>query len=149
MLTQEKLKQLFKYDEEGYLVNLVDRGRSAKAGDRAGRGKPTNYRQVRIDGKQLREHRLIWLLLKGEWPEVVDHIDHDIHNNKIDNLRSISHKANIRHGSGRQAGLYFDKKSNKWLAAIYIDCKKKHLGCFKTYEEALETRVKAEKEFWN
>ena len=107
----------------------------------------SGYRQVEVDGVGYREHTLIWLLCKGEWPEVIDHIDHDIHNNKIENLRSVTHKQNIRHGSGRQAGI-FKAKNGRFHAAIYVDCVKKHLGCFDTYQEALNCRLKAEEEYW-
>lgn len=148
MLTYERLAELFEYHEDGYLVNKVDRGRTAKVGRRVGTKGTKGYRQVRVDSKQYREHRLIWLLATKSWPDNIDHIDHDKSNNKLGNLRSVTHKENIRHGSGRQAGLFLSKESGKWLAAIYVDCKKKHLGSFLSYEEALVARLKAEKEYW-
>lgn len=148
-VSQIFLRNLFDYHEDGYLVNRVDRGSSAKAGNRAGRGSTTkSYRQIRLFGKPYREHRLIWMWHHGEWPNVIDHIDHDPLNNRIENLRNISHKENIRHGSGRQAGLYKDPRNGRWHSAIYVDEVKHHLGCFDTYEEALYCRKQAEKERW-
>ena len=148
VLTQERLSELFEYHQDGYLVNKVDRARCAKAGNRAGRGNTKTYRQVRVDGKGYREHQLIWLLLKGRMPTLLDHLDHDKLNNKIENLREISHKENIRHGSGRQAGVFKHLNSGKFRATITVDNKTKHLGIFETYEEALEARKKAEEEYW-
>lgn len=145
----ERLKELFTYHPDGYLINNTTRARCSKTGSRVGRGDYVKgYRQVTVDGYIYREHCLIWALCKGEWPEVIDHIDHNKHNNKIENLRSVTHKENIRHGSGRQAGLWFNAKSSKWHSAIYIDCVKKHLGCFDTEEEALKVRKQAEEEYW-
>lgn len=148
MVSCDRARELFEYHSDGYLIHKVDRGRTAKAGQRCGRGNPKHYRQVRIDNKMYREHVIIWLVVNGEWPNVIDHIDHDIHNNKIENLRSVTHKQNIRHGSGRQSGLFYSKLYKKWVAGIYVDCVRKHLGCFVTYEEALEARLKAQEEYW-
>ena len=33
-------------------------------------------------------------------------------------------------------GVYFDKKTNKWVSRIYKDGKKYHLGCFDSEIEA-------------
>lgn len=41
-----------------------------------------------------------------------------------------------------------NKKSNKWRACITVNDDTVHLGCFDTYEEALECRLKAEKKYW-
>lgn len=146
-LTHERLTELFSYHVDGYLVNKTDRGRTAKKGQRAGRGTPKSYRQIKVDGKIYREHQLIWFFFNFKMPKLVDHIDHDIHNNKITNLREVTHKENIRHGSGRQAGI-FRHKNGKYLASIYVDCVRKHLGSFNTYGEALDRRKQAEKEYW-
>lgn len=150
-LGQDLLRELFDYHEDGYLVNKIDRGRTAKAGHRAGSKKDIkSYRQIRLNGKPYREHRLIWMWHYGEWPSgVIDHIDHDRHNNRIENLRDISHKNNIRHGNSRQAGIYFNESNGRWHARITVNCRSQHLGCFSSYEEALSCRKQAEKELWN
>lgn len=44
----------------------------------------------------------------------------------------------------RQKGVYFNKQNNKWIAAITTGKIKKHLGSFKTKEEALLARKEAE-----
>jgi hypothetical protein len=149
LFDQKLLWTLFDYHEDGYLINRVTRGRSAKAGKRTCKEVVKSYRQVRLFGKPYREHVLIWVWNYGYWPDYIDHIDHDILNNKIENLRSVTHKQNIRHGSGRQAGIYFNKSSGKYQVGIYIDNRKKHIGSFNSYDEALEARLKAEKDFWH
>ena len=51
-------------------------------------------------------------------------------------------KSNRKSGSS----VYFDK--NKWTCSIFLNGKNKTLGTFKTYEEALEIRLEAEKKYW-
>ncbi len=148
MITQEKLKELFDYHPDGYLINRVRRGRTALAGKRTCREKVKSYRQVAINGKPVREHILIWIWHYGTQPDTIDHIDFDRLNNKIENLRSVTHQQNIRHGSGRQAGITYPKGKKKPHVKITVNDKSIHVGVFNTYEEALEARLKAERIYW-
>lgn len=150
-ITIERLKELFEYHEDGYLINKVSRGRTAKAGDRAGRGIQTkNYRQIRVDGRNIREHIIIWCILKGEYPVEINHIDHDRTNNKIENLENVTHQANIQHEyKGKPHGVIPYRKTGKWIARITIKDRSKYLGIFNTYEEARASRLKAEEVYWN
>lgn len=60
------------------------------------------YLEVRLDGKLYKGHRIIWKLLTGEDPEnMLDHIDGDVSNNKIENLRIANAQENARNGSKR------------------------------------------------
>lgn len=59
------------------------------------------YKKIttKINGKiiQLRFHRVAWLLYYKSWPEnLIDHIDGDKLNNKIDNLRECNQQKNCR-----------------------------------------------------
>ena len=53
---------------------------------------------VRVQGARLRIHRVVWTLFGNTIPEfyVIDHIDNNPHNNKIDNLRCVSSAVNAR-----------------------------------------------------
>jgi len=44
----------------------------------------------------LRGHRLVWEAFNGKIPKglEIDHIDHDKHNNKLSNLRLVTHSEN-------------------------------------------------------
>lgn len=59
------------------------------------------------------EHRVIWLMLKGEidCSLVINHIDNDRGNNHIENLELISQKANAIHAA--KQGRMDDKKHTK------------------------------------
>ncbi len=95
----ERLTELFLYQSEtGELIWKVNRGRGAKAGEVAGSiNKSSGYREIGVDGKQFKAHRIIWKMLKNEEPpEVLDHVDSDRSNNRIENIQEASHSQNIR-----------------------------------------------------
>lgn len=46
-------------------------------------------------------------------------------------------------------GVYFNKASKKWKAHIYINSVELHLGTFSSYEDAVESRICAEKNYEN
>ena len=59
-------------------------------------------------------------------------------------LKTIQHNNTSGH-----KGVTFNKSANRWQAKIGIGKKKtKHLGYFKTTEEAILARKSAEAEFW-
>lgn len=94
-------------------------------------------------------HRVIMDAKKGQ---IVDHIDGRGLNNTRNNLRIVTASQNainrkIRSdNSSNVVGVSLDKKKAKWIARITVDGKKIKLGEFKTLEEAVEVRKKAEKE---
>ena len=146
-LSQQLLKELFDYDPQGFLVNKVTRGRSAKAGKRTCKELVKSYRQVSLFGKMYREHQLIWCLLKGDWPTLIDHIDGTRQNNKIENLQVLSHRDNIRKVFiGKN--IWLNPKSKRYIVAIYVNNKKIHVGCYNTLEEAIVARALAESTHW-
>ena len=54
------------------------------------------YKQGRIDGVAYLAHRVAWAICKGEWPSgVIDHINGDTSDNRIENLRDVSQSENI------------------------------------------------------
>ena len=72
----------------------------------------------------------------------VDHIDGDGLNNRRSNLRlatksqnTQNQRINRRNTSGFK-GVSFHKSSGTWRAAIRMNRKRKHLGCFRTPEAA-------------
>lgn len=94
------------------------------------------------DGKEIREylHRLMCITFIGDIPDgmVVDHIDRDMRNNNINNLRLVTKSQNMINSNKYEYsnGYSYYKKSNKWRARIRMDGKEKHIGLFNTEEEA-------------
>lgn len=143
-LSFERVRDLFDYDaENGWPVRKKDQfGRIV---NRPCGNKPVckGYGQVRIDGKTYQTHRIVWLLVHGEWPDgEIDHKDRNPMNNRIENLRVASSSENShnhglqRNNSSGYPGVSFHKPSKKYQAYIKVDNKIIYLGLFNTAEEA-------------
>lgn len=139
-ITQAYLQEVFEY-KDGVLFWKVDR-RKTKIGSRAGRTKANGYCEVRIDGKLQGTHRLIFMMFYGFMPRVIDHIDGNPSNNKIENLREATHEENMRNShrpknntSGFK-GVYLDRRNGNWIAQCRNSNKNNYLGSFKDIHDA-------------
>lgn len=155
-LTQELVRHMFDYREEGYLVWKVC-PRLGRVGRRAGRVDPkTGYCNVKVSGKTYGLHRLIFVWHHGYNPEnCVDHIDRNTSNNRVENLREITSQCNSRNcrvSRVSESGItgVVRHREGKWLAHITINKKMFYLGTFKTIVEAARARHAKEVELnWN
>lgn len=111
------------------------------------------YRQVKINGKQINQHRIIYKLMTGTWPEMVDHINGDILDNTWKNLRETVNRDNQlnqqKHREGHLPGTYFKttKYWQGWISQVSIDGEKIHLGTFKTQEAAHNAYIQARENY--
>jgi len=151
MITQERLKDLFDY-QDGQLVRKISRGRGEKsvrwkAGTPLGHSSKNGYKLAGVDYVLYKLHRLIWLWHYGEFPENhLDHIDGNPANNRIENLRNATdsqnmqnqRKARINNKLGIQ-GVY--KVNNRFRAVLTTKGKSKHIGYFPTAEEAHQAYI--------
>lgn len=109
-LTQERLKQLIKYDptsgeftwlpRDAHNSNMVgallDSWNTRNANRILVNPNPDNYHYIKVDGCLYTGHRLAWLYVYGEWPNnVIDHINRTKSDNRIANLRDVTHKENM------------------------------------------------------
>ena len=70
---------------------------------------------------------------------VVDHIDNDKTNNKLENIQLITNRENCskeKRGFSKYTGVGYAKREKKWRAYISINNKFIHLGYFKSEIEA-------------
>lgn len=78
---------------------------------------------------------------------VIDHIDSDILNNNITNLRIVTQRENTSKEktikSGLPVGVSFNKKINKYVVSIKINNIQKYLGSYNTVKEASEAYTEA------
>jgi hypothetical protein len=95
--------------------------------------------------------RVAWAIHHGTWPEgLVDHIDGDCTNDRIENLREVSASENNRNqrigrrNTSGKVGVTFFKRTGKWRAWINIDGRSHSLGYFTEIEDAIAARVAAE-----
>lgn len=144
-LTQQRLKELVTYNPQ---TGLFIRNKNGKV---IGNVHHTGYIRFMLDKKEYLAHRLAWLYMYGVIPKnQIDHKNNDRSDNRIDNLREVTHSENQQNrlinenNTSGVTGVYFSKRSNRWYAQISIDGKNIHLGQFGEYYEAVNARKNAE-----
>lgn len=137
-ISNEKINEYFYYSE-GFLLWKKGPYARHKVGWIRKDGK---YLQCQVEGQVYYVHRLIWQLHNGRKPLVIDHINRDSLDNRIENLREVTHslncwnsKINARNKTGVR-GVHFCIKLQKYVAMIQIKKQRKNLGSFETLEEA-------------
>lgn len=149
MLTQERLKEIVKYNPESgqflwkkkpsiYASHIVI---GTVAGWITG-PKRRRYLKISINRKCYSLHRLAFLYMKGYIPDEVDHRDNNPTNNKWNNLREATKNENAHNcpvrkdNSSGYKGVTWDKKVKKWRARIALNGERINLGYFDSKEEA-------------
>ena len=134
----EKLNYIFHYDGKDIIRNY-SAGRS-RAGSVATRLHVNGYLCVNVDGVRFMAHRIIWKMIHGDVPDVIDHINRVKHDNRIENLRSSDaerNRSNTGIMSNNTTGIigvyWYDYKGTpRWRAA----CDDKHIGYFNNIASA-------------
>lgn len=154
------LRQLLRYDAETGKLFWRHRGEEwfdcpGKAarwnGRRAGQEAfvgvhRQGYKQGQLFGHSVRAHRVVWAIIHGYWPSVIDHIDGNVTNNRIENLRQVTQAENCRNAKMRKdntsgcVGVRWHKANRKWIAVLGSD----YIGSFETIEAARRARSLAE-----
>lgn len=153
-MTQERLKSLFKY-ENGLFISISNELYGKPPGTVL-RGSWTNrgYVSLRVDGKNVKYHRAVFLFFHGYLPPSVDHKNRDRADNRIDNLRAATlsqNKANTAKYAGCRVplkGVHFNKRSKLYMSSIRKDKKLIHLGYFKNPKDAAVAYDKKAKELF-
>jgi hypothetical protein len=152
-LTQEKLKSIVSYDKESGLFTRLNNISCYKAGEIVGSQHNEGYLVFCIDYLSYKLHRLAWLYVYGEHPAgIIDHIDGNKLNNKIDNLRVVSdliNSQNVRHprssNKSGYLGVSWHKKDKRWHAHIRVNKKTVFLGGYHSPDVAYVTYVEAKR----
>lgn len=96
-------------------------------------------------------HRIV-MNLKND--EEVDHINRNPNDNRKENLRLCNRSQNMsnrgipKNNSSGIIGVFWESSVNKWTAHITVNRKRMKIGRFCDKEEAIKTRLKAEKEYF-
>ncbi len=122
------------------------------------RGKPAGTRNkdghvvIEIAGFKYPAHRIAWATVTGVWPiKDIDHINGDRADNRWSNLREATRQENLRNMKRRpnnKSGfkwVSWCKATNSWKAQIRMLGTNRHIGCFKTPEEAHKAACEAAK----
>lgn len=153
-MDQRELKQYLEYNPiTGVFVWKIRRNGRVRAGQQAGMIGPRGYRVITLNRKIYREHRLAWLYMYGVWPTIIDHINRNPIDNRIENLREVTRSQNQqnraqdpRNTSGAR-GVTWSKHSKKWRAQIRINRKTIYLGYFDVVEDAARAYAAAAKKY--
>jgi hypothetical protein len=110
------------------------------------------YRSGSLLGVHAKAHRIIWKMMTGEEPDVVDHVNGCRTDNRWANLRSTTWEGNARnvrfsrHNTSGCMGVARGSRAGSWRAYIRGGGEQVHLGTFNTKEEAIAARKAAERE---
>lgn len=127
----DKIKNYYwRFDADGYVV--------ANSGGK-------NNSTIRI-------HRIIMDVTNSKMQ--VDHIKHNLYDNRKSQLRLVTNGQNgmnkdkPSNNTSGHIGVSFNKKRKMWEAYIRCNNEYIHLGIFEKYEDAVEKRLIAEKEYF-
>lgn len=143
---------LLQYDAStGEFTWIKSPSNNVKAGTLAGGISHRGYRYIRVNMKQYLAHRLAWLFYYGKWPSgEIDHINGIKTDNRISNLRDVSHSVNKQNlkkaRSDNVTGLIgVSPHCGKYRSYIAIGGKRLYLGHYDTAEEAHKVYIEAKR----
>ena len=143
-----KLSDYFYYDPSvpSCLRNKVTRNSRQVKDTLQGTLDNRGYYKVQFNKQPIGQHRIVWELHFGPIPEgkVIDHIDRDKSNNRIENLRCTSQSSNMTNQSQRNSsgykGVYQNQSSGKYQVRSLKD--HKYLKTVETITEQLQLQDK-------
>ena len=140
IITQDYVKQLFEYrDGELYRKTSIS---NSYAGDKVGGRNREGYLRAKINDKTYYLHRLIFLMHHGYLPKLIDHIDGNKLNNKIENLRAATHVENLfnrkaqKNSNSGVKNVCWSKPKQRWIVQLQTNNKQRYFGMYKDLELA-------------
>mgnify|MGYP004595400221 CR=1 FL=1 len=106
------------------------------------------YRHARINGTFKLIHRVVWEYVHGPIPEGmhIDHINGNKNDNCISNLRLVTPTENAQNRPSTK-GIYWCKRTNKWVAQIGHQGKTINLGRYEKMTDAQTAYAQAASEY--
>jgi hypothetical protein len=152
-LTQELLRSLLTYDPANgtftWIRSMLNH-RPDLVGTLAGSEGDRGYLAVQIGGTRYFAHRLAWLYIHGFMPSMIDHINGNRSDNRIENLRIANKSTNSvntglsrRNTTGAKGLMRGRGKDDAFYARIVKNGKTIHIGKFPTKDEAAHAYNKA------
>ena len=153
MLSKAELHDKF-YCKSGTLYWNNPEAHRCNHGDIAGSLDGDGYYVVGLASGKVPAHRIVWAMHNDDMPEIVDHINGDRTDNRIENLRAATRQQNNTNRALRSdnnsgvAGVRWHKQRSKWNARIKVDGKEISLGMYDDFELAKKARMEAEMKYF-
>lgn len=121
-MTTPDFHKFFEYRDDGTLVWLVSRrGGKAYPGALVGNKRADGYVTVGLLNKKWLLHRIVYAMWHGHMPDVIDHIDGNPSNNRIENLR-------VADNSKNQWNRKLDYRNKLGVKNVYWHARDKNYG---------------------
>jgi hypothetical protein len=133
-MNQQRLHEIFEY-KDGFLFRK-------KTGVVAGSKDTKGYLISSVDGKRQKNHRIIFMMHYGYLPRIIDHIDRNPANNKIENLRNVNYAQNSlnsgtsKHNTSGFKNVDWFASKKRWRVYLKLNGKRTLFGYFKDLELA-------------
>lgn len=118
---------------------------SKHAGKKAGGVSKDGYYKIRIDDWLYLGHRIAWIYYHGSPADGdIDHINMDVSDNRIANLRAASRSQNMANTKAHKdsqtgvKGVYLDKRRCTYNARICVNGSTISLGAFRDLSDAIK-----------
>ena len=142
----KELSNLIYFNDSGLPIWKYDRNNKVKKGDVAGYIQD-GYRKIGLRDKKsgkmtlIYAHRLHWYIRYNELPQVIDHINRDRSDNRIENLRKCTPSQSARNrlypsSTSKYTGVSLSPNKKKWKSAIKVGDKNVCLGYFDNETDA-------------
>ena len=149
--TQELVKKHIRYEDgKIYWTDFSIRPTAKK--EAIGYKCKSGYVVMKFMKKTTFVHRIIFLLHHGYLPKNVDHINGNKSDNRIENLRDVTHCQNMMNikkysvNTSGYKGVSLHKNSKKWVAQIKFNKQHLYLGLFDCPKKAYEVYCNKAKE---
>lgn len=150
-MTQDEARTCFEY-RDGFMY-WKQRGKGRQLGRPIGNQR-TGYGRIRVNGRTYPTHSLIWLYHFGSLPELLDHVNLDKYDNRVENLRVATTQQNganrplNRNNTSGFRGVSFYGPRQKYRAMLGLNGSAVLLGYFNTAKEAKECYDKTAREWF-
>jgi hypothetical protein len=151
-MTPDEVRDQFCYTPTTGVVIYRKKRSKVFAGQPAGCINSNGY--IIVGRRRILAHRIAWCLHYGDWPNgIIDHVDRNRTNNRIENLRIASRAQNM-HNAGAPANNTTGARGvsrfgRKFMARIGHNGSMIYLGLFDTAKAAEDARISAEAALWN
>ncbi len=160
MLTTDRLKLVFDYrPETGELIRKIAFSGNSFIGQSVGWAGTNGYLYAAVDSKTYPLHRLVWKWHGHQNVPFLDHINCDVSDNRIENLRPATRHENMqnrgipKNNTSGVKGVVWKADKQKWRVRVGVNGKRIHVGDFEDFElaelVAIEARNKYHGQFAN